>query len=173
MGLKWDLDEEQYRKITHWLRRTHRREVCFRFFYYFLPVLVMLIYGLAVFAALLERQIPLELLAGPAVVFIGVTLFRKKINALRPYTVHKYHPMVSKAKDGESFPSRHTVSASAIAVSFFFQSRLVFCLMVCLSLLIAVSRVLAGVHFVRDVVWGAVIGYGCTFILTLLIHFYF
>lgn len=165
------MNEEQYLKITAWLRRTKEREKWFCFIYYFLPAMVVIIYGTAVLDAIFfERQLLAELLVGPATVFAGVTLFRKKMDSVRPYARYNYRPMVFKSKTGESFPSRHTVSASAIAVSFLFQNKWLFFFMALLSILIALTRILAGVHFIRDVVWGAVIGYGCTFILTVVIH---
>lgn len=59
---------------------------------------------------------------------------------------------------GKSFPSRHTFSAFAIAASWFVASVPVAVVLLVAAGVLAVCRVLGGVHFPRDVVAGALIG---------------
>jgi undecaprenyl-diphosphatase len=62
--------------------------------------------------------------------------------------------------DQFSFPSGHTMTAFAVAIplSLFYPS-ITICLLFC-ALSIAMSRILLGMHFLSDVVAGALIGTG-------------
>lgn len=97
-----------------------------------------------------------QVLAVPAIGFVVVTVFRKICNAKRPYQVLAIHPLLSKRKEGQSFPSRHAFSIFMIAMALghvCFPLGIVF---VVLGILLAAVRVIGGVHFPRDVVAGAV-----------------
>lgn len=91
----------------------------------------------------------------PLGTFVFVTILRAIINAPRPYEVYDYTPVVRKATEGKSFPSRHTASAFIIAMAFLSVSFSLGIIMMLIALGIAVIRIVAGVHFVRDVVAGA------------------
>ncbi|MBQ4129575.1 MAG: phosphatase PAP2 family protein [Ruminococcus sp.] len=93
----------------------------------------------------------------PLAVLVFVTLLRYIVNAKRPYEKYDYVPAVSKNTKGKSFPSRHTASAFIIAMAFLYIETSLGVVMLIIATLIAVSRVLSGVHFVRDVVGGALI----------------
>jgi len=92
----------------------------------------------------------------PLTAFLIVTIFRKIINRLRPYDVYNIVPLVEH-KHGESFPSRHTVSAFIIAficlhVHFYLG---IFALLI--ATIISVSRILCGVHYISDVIVSVII----------------
>ena len=60
--------------------------------------------------------------------------------------------------DQFSFPSGHTITAFAVAISLsHFYPELSFALIFC-AISVAASRILLGMHFLSDVVAGAVIG---------------
>ncbi len=67
-------------------------------------------------------------------------------------------PAVPARRGGDSFPSRHSASAAAIAAAFLYVSIPLGLLMSLAAILICVSRPLAGVHFPRDAAAGAIIG---------------
>ncbi len=67
-------------------------------------------------------------------------------------------PAVPARRGGDSFPSRHSASAVAIAAAFLYVSLPLGLLMSLAAVLICVSRPLAGVHFPRDAAAGAIIG---------------
>lgn len=95
----------------------------------------------------------------PAVSFVLLSIFRKIINRPRPYEAFEISPVIKKDTKGHSFPSRHVFSATMIALTFllhspFFILGMVFLL---LSLLLAVVRVVSGVHYISDVVAGIVV----------------
>jgi len=103
-----------------------------------------------------ERLLPLLLI--PAVSFILVTVLRKRLDAKRPYQIYNYEPILTKKKDGQSFPSRHVFSIFMIAMSVFVLNTMGGVLFLILGSLLALSRVLGGVHFPRDVIAGALMG---------------
>ena len=54
---------------------------------------------------------------GAGVAFAAVTLFRKAVNAPRPYETLGIDPLIEKDTAGRSFPSRHTFSLFMIAAT--------------------------------------------------------
>ena len=93
-----------------------------------------------------------------AVGFAAVSFFRRRFNAPRPYECCSIAPLIARDGAGKSFPSRHTFSAFAIAASWFAGSAPVAVVLLVAAVVLAVCRVLGGVHFPRDVVVGALIG---------------
>ena len=87
--------------------------------------------------------------------------FRKKFDAPRPYTVYNYEPIIKKEKEGNSFPSRHVFSAFVIATTFIYANLELGICLFAISCLIAVLRVIGGVHFPKDVIVGAITGSIC------------
>ena len=93
-----------------------------------------------------------------AVGFVAVSFFRRRFNAPRPYECCAIAPLIARDGAGKSFPSRHTLSAVANAASWFVASVPVAVVLLVAAGVLAVCRVLGGVHFPRDVVAGALIG---------------
>lgn len=93
-----------------------------------------------------------------AVGFAAVSFFRRRFNAPRPYECCAIAPLIARDGAGKSFPSRHAFSAFAIAASWFAASAPVAVVLLVAAVVLAVCRVLGGVHFPRDVVVGALIG---------------
>lgn len=93
-----------------------------------------------------------------AVGFAAVSFFRRRFNAPRPYECCAIAPLIARDGAGKSFPSRHAFSAFAIAASWFAASAPVAVVLLVAAVVLAVCRVLGGVHFPRDVVAGAFIG---------------
>jgi undecaprenyl-diphosphatase len=99
--------------------------------------------------------------AGALAAGSGITLFlrlkkaakRRRPNALEP------HPWATLLPpDQFSFPSGHTITAFAVAVSLsMFYPTLAIGLLFC-ALSVAASRILLGMHFLSDVLAGAAIG---------------
>jgi membrane-associated phospholipid phosphatase len=106
-------------------------------------------------------------LAGAIIVpldgFLILTVFRWLINRKRPYEVYDTPPAIPKDKKGSSFPSRHVYSAFAIAFAFAWIGSVLEIPAVVglaaglalLGVLLAVIRVLSGIHFLSDVLAGA------------------
>ena len=87
-----------------------------------------------------------------------MTVARKLINLPRPYEVYDFYVVKPREKKGESFPSRHCYSAFVISALSWLVSPMVFAGLLILATLIATTRVLLGIHFVRDVACGGLAG---------------
>lgn len=96
----------------------------------------------------------------PLVCFVLLSLVRKAINAPRPYEVFETAPLITKDTKGKSFPSRHVFSIFVIATTFWFKCPLpeVAIVIFILGILLALLRVVLGVHFTKDVIAGALLG---------------
>lgn len=99
----------------------------------------------------------LKLLVMLAVPFAAVSLARGIINAKRPYEIYDFHVQID-GKSGSSFPSRHVFSAFAIATALMAEFTLLGVVAAVLGAALCIARVLLGLHFVRDVLAGALIG---------------
>ena len=154
------MNEINYAKIRKWFMAKKIRYNVFIFLYRALPLFVIAAYSALIFMLLLEHDIrAVKIIVIPATLFVIVSVLRKIINRPRPYAVLNIEPLVKRDKMGESFPSRHVLSVSIIAVSFLYVNIWYGICMSVITVMIAFTRVLSGVHFVRDVVWAAVISY--------------
>lgn len=103
----------------------------------------------------------------PFISLLILTAVRAKLNLPRPYEQFDITPLYNKKSSGKSFPSRHTFSVFIISFTlYFYVHPIVFGVLLALSIMLAVLRVLIGVHLVRDVMAGflfavisALIGY--------------
>ena len=96
----------------------------------------------------------------PAVCLFVVCVLRLAIDKPRPYSPDGagITPFIKKKKqDNKSFPSRHVFSAMVIAMTFLLASPWTWLglIFVVLSVLLAMVRVLSGVHYISDVMAGA------------------
>lgn len=95
----------------------------------------------------------------PAISFLILSVVRYYINAPRPYEkIEGLKPLYNKKTLGKSFPSRHTFSGFIIGTVALFFNVYIGAVVLLLSGLLAICRVLCGVHFMRDVVCGALVG---------------
>ncbi len=100
----------------------------------------------------------LEFIAISALPFALVSVLRVVINTERPYEVYDFYDTPPKNKKGKSFPSRHAFSVFLIA-TLLIEVYIPFGIaLYVFAVLLALSRVLLGMHFVRDVLTGALIG---------------
>ena len=106
----------------------------------------------------------------PAISFVLLSVFRHIYNAPRPYERFDYEPIGrSKENKGKSFPSRHVFSAFVIAfmmLDFYTPLGIVFLI---LAAMLAVVRVLCGVHYIKDVTVGALVA--CASYLIMILAF--
>ena len=93
----------------------------------------------------------------PASGFVILSLFRKKINAPRPYEVWEIVPLLDRDSPGQSMPSRHVFSATIISMACLHASLSVGVILLVLSAFLGLVRVLGGVHYPKDVL----VGYAC------------
>ena len=96
-----------------------------------------------------------------AVPFVIVSCARFFINSMRPYEVYDFLEFTDKnpgKKSGKSFPSRHVFSSFLIAGLAFSFSPVLGIVGLIAGGVLAFCRVSLGIHFIKDVVFGAIIG---------------
>jgi len=124
-----------------------------------LAVYVFFLAMIIIFIVRGEYKTAYEVVLVCAVGFIGCTVLRKVINTPRPYDIYPYPPTINRTKKGCSFPSRHVFSIAIIAASAMRLNPMCGVVLICLTVLLAATRVIGGVHFVKDVFAGAGIAF--------------
>lgn len=154
------MNESNYKKISSWFMEKKIRMTLFKFLYKLLPTIVFESYIILNIWLLYNRDHRIyKVILIPFFIFVFISIIRKIINKPRPYTVLNIEPLVAKDKVGESFPSRHVLSVSIIAVACFYINIWLGIILTILTILIGIIRVLSGVHFIKDVIFGALISY--------------
>lgn len=87
--------------------------------------------------------------------FAAVTLIRNRIDRPRPYISQGYQPIIYKISEGRSMPSRHVASCFIIAFAWYQAGVVPFVFMLSAAFLLALVRVLGGVHYLSDVISSA------------------
>mgnify|MGYP003226871258 CR=1 FL=1 len=137
-----------------------------KFVYKIFPLTVFASYPiLLVYTFLWQKDLFLKSLTVPAGVFWGITLLRIIIKEERPYVRYGVAPVFAK----DSKPSRHTASAFIIAMAILRFNVWAGIAYLFIAVMISVSRVCAGVHYVRDVIVGAAIAILCGIVFLFLV----
>ena len=156
------MTKEQYIKITEPLRQDPEKTKRVVRMNQILTGVVFLLYPVYVVVLYAKRDPNLlKAILVPAISFVLVSVFRKMINAPRPYEKFDISPVIEKDTKGKSFPSRHVFSVFIIAVTIFSSYPVPGILVGLIGVAMAAIRVLGGVHEVRDVVAGALVGLVC------------
>lgn len=151
----FEINKRVYLKITNYFKNNKRAGFCLGLAYKLLPFVVFAAYPvMLVYTFIWQRDLFLQTLLVPAGVFILVTILRKIIDEPRPYEKYDVLPVFVKTTKGQSMPSRHTASAVIIAMAMLKINFIFGIIALCIALLIALSRILAGVHFIRDIAVG-------------------
>lgn len=154
------MNEYRYNLVISWIKKNRIRLDTFKFLYGILPVIVFLTYATLVLylGATADARL-FKVIIIPATIVVIVSILRKYLNTPRPYTKFAINPIMKKGTSGESFPSRHAVSASLICMACFYINNYLGLFMLIMTILIAIIRVMAGVHFIKDVLAGSAIGF--------------
>ena len=157
-----------YAKITDPIRKNPRAVHSLRLINRLLTAVMYLVYPLLLIYLFLKQQSQLiPAIFIPGVSFILVSLMRKMINVPRPYEAWQINPLIQKDTQGQSMPSRHVFSATIISMAVLRLNPILGILFLVLSLVIAICRVIGGVHYPHDVAAGYLIGIICGLLLFL------
>lgn len=96
--------------------------------------------------------------------FVLLSAARNVLNKPRPYEVYEMQPLLPREGSGKSFPSRHVFSIFVIGGCFLYLEPTIGAVLLVLGVLLAIVRVLAGLHFEKDVICGAILGLLSAFI---------
>lgn len=96
------------------------------------------------------------------VTFLAVDFIRYFYEQPRPFIVFEIESLIEHAATS-TFPSRHSAMSFAVATLFFVtnQQKIIFML----AILTALSRVIIGVHFPLDVLFGGFLGFSLTYLV--------
>lgn len=129
------------------------------FFNTSITFIVYLIYPILILYLWIEKDVRLkEFVLVPLSSFVLLSIYRKAKNAPRPYEVYDYEPILNKNSKGESFPSRHVFSIFVIASAVFYIYPIFGSILLSMGIILAMCRYLGGVHFLKDVGFGALFG---------------
>lgn len=108
-----------------------------------------------------DRLLAVASAGSAALVGIGIFMLSKKISGRkRPCEIEPHCWAKLRPPDRFSFPSGHTITAFAVAITLGdFYPPLLPALLFC-AISIALSRILLGMHFLSDVLAGALVGTG-------------
>ena len=149
------MTSERYEKLVAPLRRHPRAVAALAGVNQALTALCYTVYPLLLLFLLGERDARFwRCLLVPAVSFAAVTPFRSACNAPRPYE-QGIDALLKKKRTGHSFPSRHVFSAVMIAVTAAYLLPALSVPLFVAAALLALIRVLGGIHYPRDVFCGA------------------
>lgn len=145
-----------YAKVLEGLNKTITRT-----FYLFFPIFLSLVFlrngGFVLFTTVL-------IMGGG---FFLLSLGRSLYNRPRPYQTWEIQPLIKKDSLGKSFPSRHVFSATVIAMLALMLNPWLGGTMLFLAAILAILRVLGGVHYPSDVLTGYFVGILVGFLLYL------
>ena len=172
-----------HRKICEFFDKYPSIKKIFLFVYKYMAYLISLLYLILIVICIRDKNIapydfirahqlfeaePLtnsfiaaKIILTPLVSFIVVSVIRKCIDRKRPYIKYSYIPMVNKTKKGESMPSRHVFSITIIAMCWLYIFPVMGIIMLILSYFMAACRVIAGVHYISDVIVGFIAAVLC------------
>jgi undecaprenyl-diphosphatase len=117
-----------------------------------------------------EGMIPVAHMA--TVGLIGTLLYKwlkGKTLPPRPFEVHQDIWLTGRPLDRFSFPSGHTLHAVAFSSIAVFYYPALFMLVVPFAVMVALSRVVLGLHYPSDVLMGALIGFSVSALSLMLI----
>jgi membrane-associated phospholipid phosphatase len=147
------ITEKNYKRIITFFKERNFACNALKFCYRFLPLLLFIGYPALIVYVFFSNPVDLfKIILVPLGVFLLVTVLRKVINEQRPYEKYRTSSLFGKTTKGQSMPSRHTASAFIISLAIFYVNAELGIAALTVSFLITLSRVLAGVHFIRDVV---------------------
>lgn len=121
----------------------------------------LMFFGLIVLWVLdgkIKKEIVIHTLFSAFIAWIATEVVKNLIPSIRPFHLNGVDPLTLTTPQDGAFPSTHTASAFAIAVTIFLHDKKVGFLYLVMAGLVGTARILAHVHYPVDIIAGAVIG---------------
>lgn len=152
------INRKNYEKTMRFFGENKKLKLILKILYTYLPLVLFIAYpALIIYVFFAVKSQIFKVVLIPFGVFLFVTVLRKVINEPRPYERYNIPSLFNKKTHGQSMPSRHTASAFIIAMSFLYINFNLGVTALFIAFLIALSRIFAGAHFIRDVLAGIAI----------------
>ena len=158
------MNEKRFQKVTEIIRKRKLLVLAINLLDKLISAITLMCYPLLLAYLFVNKSdLLLSAVLVPGVSFAVVTVFRRLYNSKRPYEVYDFEPVIQKNTLGKSFPSRHVFSIFVIGMTFLQVQTDLGIWFMFLGVLLAMIRVFGGVHFIKDVMVGAVAGiiFGC------------
>ena len=153
------MKQETYIKISEIVRKYPSGEKIVRYANIIITRIVYMAYfAMLLILAVCKDMRIIKVVLVPAISFVIVSIFRHISDTPRPYVIYEFSPIIKKEKMGQSMPSRHVFSAFVIGMSAFYLYPVFGILIFIDGIIMCIGRVVAGVHFPKDVIVGALIG---------------
>lgn len=150
------MKKETYEKMIRFFEQSKWRSLLLELVCKILPLLCGTVYlFIGVSLVYLRYGHLAKYAAVPAAGAVIVTILRKLINRQRPYEALGFVPFLKyKEGKGQSFPSRHTACAFLVAFACLYVFVPLGIGMFVLAVMIALSRLVSGMHYPSDVISG-------------------
>lgn len=153
--------EHFYQSMLAYIRQHPYLEKTILFLTEYCPYITFIIYPCVLINLWLTHNPHfIEAILRPCIAFIIVTIFRKIVNRPRPYDHMDIKPLKGH-KHGESFPSRHSVSACIIALICFYANTYIGIFACIIAIIVSLTRIFSGVHHISDVFAAIIIAILC------------
>lgn len=154
---KGDIMEKFYQTMLNDIRKYPFLETLIISITKYFPIITFCLYPcVLIYLYITNSPFLIETIWKPLGAFLFVTIFRKIVNRKRPYEAMNIIPLIGH-KQGESFPSRHTVSSMIIALVCFHAHLYIGLFAFIIAIIMSTCRVLAGVHYISDVLVSVII----------------
>lgn len=148
---------KQYQDLINYFKKNKYRKTFIVIIAKIFPIINALMYIFLILYLILNKDKRLfEVIIIPFFVFLFITIMRNLVNKNRPYDDLIFTPFFDniKKRKGKSFPSRHTSSAVIIAITCTYINVYLGIIAAVIAILIGLSRIIIGVHYPKDVIYG-------------------
>jgi len=119
----------------------------------------------------IKKEVALHALVASVIAWVVAEMIKSLFPSLRPFAINGYSALVVWLPMDGSFPSGHTASAFALALTVWLHNKKWGWFYVICALLVGTARVIGNVHFPLDIAGGIVIGVITAFVVEKL-HLY-
>ena len=153
------MDEKMYERLSQPVLQYKNGVRILKLTNKLITTLVYILYPLLLILLILKKDTrAIKVLLIPGISFNLLSIFRVYFNSPRPYEILDIDPILKKETKGKSFPSRHVFSIFIISMAFYYINPIVGFILMILGSILALTRVIGGVHFPKDVIVGGLLG---------------